>query len=832
LNADDVDLRLPLRDPDSRGRATAPHILPESLSWPTAVGFMALYAALLWAGYALRANSTAVTTLWPADGLLFSTLLLLRKRAWPRILVLGFVVDLAVNRLVPGPFHLDSAIWYGVTHALDGAVGAGLAQSWARTLSSPRDALMFYLAAAIGGAISTTVGVFAFLSNHPEANLFEEWWRWWGGTFLGVVTFAPIVFKWIAHWRRRQDAQAATLWWRIALPNALLMVFTVWIFGATPASSDLGSSLSFAIFPLLALIALLTPSRWTVISSAAVVVLAAALTNHGLGPLADAASPLTGVLPLQGFLALAATMTFMMSLAADENRELLAALGISRDRHLHEARLLRGEVEQRQALEQQHAMAERRNAQLATLLHHSREVISIASLDGRGDFINEVGRQLLGIGPDEDLGGRAFSDFVHPRDRDRLVLEIMPTIIAQGHWSGELDFRRVSDNSEIAMLVEAFRIDDEQGRPLSFAALSLDITERKATAARLLASEARLRTIINTEPDCVKVVRQDGSLLDMNEAGVAMLEAASIEEARAHGLANFICPEHVGAFAELHRRVIAGQRGELDFEVVGLRGTRRWLRTSAAPMFDATLGETVLVGITSDITERRHDVERLRALNEELANRVQARTAALKEREVMLQEIHHRVKNNLQVIASLINMQSRTLVNTATRLALQQCRSRVETMSEIHEMLYQSKDYAQVPFGKFAKDLATRVLSASGSSNTAVALEFDLEDLSLPVHTAIPCGLILNELVANSIKHAFPDAASGKIRVELRRVADHEALLSVSDDGIGIAPQFDAARADSLGIQLVITLVEQLDAHLEIVRQPGATFRITFPVGP
>jgi two-component sensor histidine kinase len=266
--------------------------------------------------------------------------------------------------------------------------------------------------------------------------------------------------------------------------------------------------------------------------------------------------------------------------------------------------------------------------------------------------------------------------------------------------------------------------------------------------------------------------------------------------------------------------------------VVGLRGTHRWLRTSAAPMFDATLGETVLVGITSDITERKHDVEQLRALNEELANRVLARTAALKEREVMLQEIHHRVKNNLQVIASLINMQSRTLVNTATRLALQQCRSRVETMSQIHEMLYQSKDYAQVPFAKYAKDLATRVLSASGGSNTAIALQFDLEDLSLPVDTAIPCGLILNELVANSIKHAFPDAASGKIRIELRRVAGHEVLLSVSDDGIGIAPEYDIDKADSLGVQLVITLVEQLDAHLEIVRRPGATFRITFPVEP
>jgi PAS domain S-box-containing protein len=545
LNADDVDLGFPFRDPDSSVRATAQHTLPAALNWQITIGFAATYAGLLSAGYALRANSTAVTTLWPADGMLFAALWLLRRRDWPIILCVGFAVDLCLNWLTPGSFHLDSAIWYGVTHVLDGAIGAGLAAAWARTLSTPRDAMMFYVAAAIGCAISTIVGVSAFLSNHPEASLFEEWWRWWAGSFLGVVVIAPVVIKWAAHWRGAED-ESARSWWHIVLSNVLIIALTVWIFGATP-SSDLGSSLSFAIFPLLVYVALSNPTRWTIVSSAVVVVLAAALTNQALGPFGSPSSPLAGVLSLQVFLALAATMTLMMSLAADENRGLLAALRVSRGRHRHEA--------------QRHANAERRNAQLAALLHHSRELISISTLDGKGDFINAVGRQLIGIGREEPLGGRMLSDFVHPRDRDRLVLDIMPAVIEQGHWSGELDLRRVGDDAEIAMLVEAFRIDDEHGRPLSIAA------------------------------------------------------------------------------------------------------------------------------VCHDITERRRDVERLRALNDELANRVLARTAALKEREVLLQEIHHRVKNNLQVIASLINMQSRTLAGTASRPALQQCRSRVETMAQIHEML-------------------------------------------------------------------------------------------------------------------------------------------------
>jgi len=232
--------------------------------------------------------------------------------------------------------------------------------------------------------------------------------------------------------------------------------------------------------------------------------------------------------------------------------------------------------------------------------------------------------------------------------------------------------------------------------------------------------------------------------------------------------------------------------------------------------------------IMRDITDRKQYIEQLRKLNAELEARVLARTAELKEREVMIQEIHHRVKNNLQVISSLINMQIRPLADTSTRLALRQCQSRVETMAEIHEMLYQAKDYSRIPFAKYAKELAARILSASGMAPAAISLIFDCEDLSLPVDQAIPCGLILNELVANTLKHAFPNAASGEIRIELRRVDQH-IVLAVIDNGIGIAPEFDPAHASSLGVRLVVTLVEQLDGSLEILRHAGTTFRITFP---
>ena len=253
----------------------------------------------------------------------------------------------------------------------------------------------------------------------------------------------------------------------------------------------------------------------------------------------------------------------------------------------------------------------------------------------------------------------------------------------------------------------------------------------------------------------------------------------------------------------------------------------RWYLGRAVSLRDEQGGIIQWVGTCTDIDQQKR-------LNEDLENRVDARTAELKlsllEKTTLLQEVHHRVKNNLQVISSLINMQMRKLRDPASRNALEECQSRVLAIALIHEKLYQSKDYGRVPFADYARSLAAGIFHAAGVSPGTVELSLVFENLSLPVDKAIPCGLILNELISNALKHAFPNESRGTLKIQMRGAPGGEFELVVADNGVGIDAGFDAATSVSLGMRLVSTLVKQLEGRLQILREAGTTIRISFPL--
>jgi len=203
-------------------------------------------------------------------------------------------------------------------------------------------------------------------------------------------------------------------------------------------------------------------------------------------------------------------------------------------------------------------------------------------------------------------------------------------------------------------------------------------------------------------------------------------------------------------------------------------------------------------------------------------------TQLLKEREVLLKEVHHRVKNNLQVVSSLLGLQAGHFKDTRLRQALEESQNRVYSIALVHENLYRSKDLAQVEFSDYVRSLVDN-LPRSSITGTEVSVTQDIEKCRLSIETAVPCGLIINELVTNALKHAFPDGGRGLIRVVLQRVDPSNWVLLVADDGIGLPVGIDMKKTESLGLEVVSLLVKQIAGSLEIKRSGGTTFQMTFP---
>jgi len=203
---------------------------------------------------------------------------------------------------------------------------------------------------------------------------------------------------------------------------------------------------------------------------------------------------------------------------------------------------------------------------------------------------------------------------------------------------------------------------------------------------------------------------------------------------------------------------------------------------------------------------------------------------SLREKELLLKEIHHRVKNNLQITSSLLRLQAGKIADAGVRQLLRESQDRIRSMALVHDMLYRSQDLARVDFPGYVRTLLIQLFrsyNVGGRIRSAV----ELEPIVFGVDLAVPCGLIINELVANALKHAFPGNRQGELRVSMTTAPD-SYTLSVRDDGVGFPPQVDYLRTETLGLQLVRMLTEQIGGHLRLDTSSGTEFVIRFPRQP
>ena len=371
--------------------------------------------------------------------------------------------------------------------------------------------------------------------------------------------------------------------------------------------------------------------------------------------------------------------------------------------------------------------------------------------------------------------------------------------------------------------------------------LSQLLAEHKRIQAELAKTAANLRQIIDLVPHMVFVKNRAGRFLLVN-AAVAKSLGLTVEAltGKLHAEVHPDPAEVAQMLAEDRQVLESGKMLVIPEEpYCDANGQKRWLATIKVPYITADTSEPAILGLAMDITERKQAEEELQRYREHLEELVQARTLtlqqeiveraraeqqlklSLQEKEILLKEIHHRVKNNLQVISSLLNLQASFLPDRAMQAVFKESQARVRSMALIHERLYQAADLTQINFHEYVQTLVQELYHAYGASSAQIRLQLDVVEIRFGIDTAIPCGLIVNELVSNALKYAFR-AGQGALTISLSEHTAGRHELVISDDGIGLPADFEIDRQRSLGLQLVKGLVEeQLEGTLAWHSEPG-----------
>ena len=327
-------------------------------------------------------------------------------------------------------------------------------------------------------------------------------------------------------------------------------------------------------------------------------------------------------------------------------------------------------------------------------------------------------------------------------------------------------------------------------------------------------SHEQILALIDAIPDIVYL--KDGTRRN-RIINKAFVQAFGLKPEEIVGMLDEEClPADLAAACRKSDEIVLATGKPYRFEEtsVGTDGIERDFETIKAPVHDENGRIAKLVGISRDITAHK---EAQRALE-----------TALAEKSVLLKEIHHRVKNNMQVISSLLSLQSRYLKHPDDVEIFKESQRRIRSMALIHEMLYQSKSLSRIEFSGYVKKLLEILRGSLDFTSGRIAYRKELEEVQLDIQTATPCGFIVNELVSNALKHAFPGERAGEVYVGLRQEKDESIILTVQDDGVGLPPGIDLQSFNSMGLQLVMMLVGQIDGTIRAERDHGTKFVLVF----
>ncbi len=353
-----------------------------------------------------------------------------------------------------------------------------------------------------------------------------------------------------------------------------------------------------------------------------------------------------------------------------------------------------------------------------------------------------------------------------------------------------------------------------------------DVTAGDRAEAERRTAEARFRSLVEQIP----AVTLMGSLYeDKNEFYVSpqieQLLGFSQEEWLSDPFLwfNQLHPEdRAYCNQEFARGCVTGGPFRAEFRALTRAGEVVWVHGEARVVSDEDGRPLLIQGVAYDITEAKRAVEAVHASAEQLK-------ASLAEKEVLLKEIHHRVKNNLQVISSLLRLQATHIEDPRALEMFNESRNRIESMALVHEKLYQSANLSQVNFGEYARSLSALLIASYGARAAQITLRTEIDNVSLSVDVALPLGLIINELLSSQPhQYAFPGGQRGEVGIELHHLEDGQIQVIVADNGAGFPRDIDFRETGTLGMQLVRALTEQIEGAIELRRDHGTEFRISF----
>lgn len=343
---------------------------------------------------------------------------------------------------------------------------------------------------------------------------------------------------------------------------------------------------------------------------------------------------------------------------------------------------------------------------------------------------------------------------------------------------------------------------------------ALELAERKQAERALKESERLYHSLVDAMNEGMAMIDEDGQFNFANKQFCKILGYPMSEIMEAHWTALYDEGAQKVILEQLEKRE-EGSSESYELENTRKDGKKIWISISPKPVYDEGGNVKGSMGLVQDITERKVTEEQIKA--------------SLNEKELLLREIHHRVKNNMQVISSLLRLQADRIDDKGYAVMLKESQLRIQSMSLIHEKLYLSNDFANIDFKGYVKTLANTLIKSHGVDYDKISLCMEIEDVSLDIENAIPCGLIINELLSNSLKYAFPEEREGEISICLRSISEGMLELVVADNGIGLPEDLDIRNTNTLGLYLVTMLAErQLDGEVEMKRAVGMECSIMF----